>query len=237
MRWALLIALAGLVSAVFTGLRRYYAFREARWSEAVLRDRMFAHLQRLHFSFHDEAQTGQLMSRANTDLQQVQNFIVLIPLTMSNAVTVTAVTVILFRTNWLLALMALGMLPFVNYFAKRFSTQLHPTMVGIQQESAELAAVVEETVSGVRVVKGFGAEDIQAAGSAPRPTTSTRSRSRRPGSAPATGRRSSCCRTSAWSRCSATAVTSCSTASSSSATSSPSTPTSCCSSGRCGCSG
>jgi ATP-binding cassette subfamily B protein len=163
LRWALLIALAGLVSAVFTGLRRYYAFREARWSEAVLRDRMFAHLQRLHFSFHDEAQTGQLMSRANTDLQQVQNFIVLIPLTMSNAVTVTAVTVILFRTNWLLALMALGMLPFVNYFAKRFSTKLHPTMVGIQQESAELAAVVEETVSGVRVVKGFGAEEIQAA--------------------------------------------------------------------------
>ena len=115
MRWALLIALAGLVAAVFTGLRRYFAFREARWSEAVLRDRMFAHLQRLHFSFHDEAQTGQLMSRANTDLQQVQNFIVLIPLTISNAVTVTAVTVILFRINWLLALMALGMLPFVNY--------------------------------------------------------------------------------------------------------------------------
>jgi len=161
-RWALLICLAGVISAVFTGLRRYYAFREARWSEAVLRDRMFAHLQRLHFSFHDEAQTGQLMSRANTDLQQVQNFIVLIPLTISNAVTVIAVTVILVRTNALLALFALGTLPFVNLLARRFSTKLHPTMVGIQQESAELAAVVEETVSGVRVVKGFGAEATQA---------------------------------------------------------------------------
>ncbi len=160
-RWALLICLAGVISAVFTGLRRYYAFREARWSEAVLRDRMFAHLQRLHFSFHDEAQTGQLMSRANTDLQQVQNFIVLIPLTISNAVTVIAVTVILVRTNALLALFALGTLPFVNLLARRFSTKLHPTMVGIQQESAELAGVVEETVSGVRVVKGFGAEATQ----------------------------------------------------------------------------
>ena len=78
------IALAGLVSAVFTGLRRYFAFREARWAEAELRDRMFAHLQRLHFAFHDGQQTGQLMSRANTDLQQIQNFIVLIPLTISN---------------------------------------------------------------------------------------------------------------------------------------------------------
>ena len=103
--------------------------------------------------------------------------------------------------------------------AKRFSTRLHPTMVGIQQESAELAAVVEETVSGVRVVKGFGAEDIQAARLPSRGRRPLRrSRSRRPGSGPATGRRSSCCPTSAWSRCSATAATSCSTASSSSAT-------------------
>ncbi len=162
-RWALIIGAAGVLSATFTGLRRYYAFREARWSEAVLRDRMFAHLQRLHFSFHDEAQTGQLMSRANTDLQQVQNFIVLIPLTISNGVTVLAVTVILVRTNWLLALLALGTLPLVNVFAKRFSTRLHPTMVAVQQESAELAGVVEETVSGVRVVKGFGAEPTQQA--------------------------------------------------------------------------
>ncbi len=160
-RWALLIAVAGLISATFTGLRRYFAFREARWSEAELRDRLFAHLQRLHFSFHDEAQTGQLMSRANTDLQQVQNFIVLIPLTISNGVTVLAVTVILVRTNALLALLALGTLPLVNVLAKRFSSRLHPTMVAVQQESAELAGVVEETVSGVRVVKGFGAEPVQ----------------------------------------------------------------------------
>lgn len=162
-RWAIAIAVAGVVAAVFTGLRRYVAFREARWAEAALRDRLFAHLQRLHFAFHDEAQTGQLMSRANTDLQQVQNFIVLIPLTISNGVTVVATTVILVTTNWLLALLALGTLPLVNVLAKRFSTRLYPTMVGIQQESAELAGVVEETVSGVRVVKGFGAEATQQA--------------------------------------------------------------------------
>jgi len=161
--WASMIGVAGLVAAVFTGLRRYIAFREARWAEAAMRDRLFAHLQRLHFAFHDEAQTGQLMSRANTDLQQVQNFIVLIPLTISNAVTVAATTIILVTTNWLLAVLALGMLPLVNVLAKRFSMRLYPTMLGIQQESAELASVVEETVSGVRVVKGFGAESTQQA--------------------------------------------------------------------------
>ena len=60
---------------------------------ADLRERLFAHFQRLHFAFHDRAQTGQLMSRANTDLQQIQAFVVMIPLTISNGVTVLAVTV------------------------------------------------------------------------------------------------------------------------------------------------
>ncbi len=161
--YALLIGVAGLGAALFTGLRRYLAFREARRAEAELRDRMFAHLQRLHFSFHDRQHTGQLMSRANNDLQQIQNFVVMIPLTISNGVTVLAVLVILLRINVALTALALGGLPLVNVLAKRFSTRLHPTMLGVQQESAELAGVVEETVAGVRVVKGFGAEPIQAA--------------------------------------------------------------------------
>ncbi len=160
-KWAIVIGIAGVISAIFTGLRRYWAFREARWAEAVLRDRLYAHVQRLHFAFHDQTQTGQLMSRGNTDLQQVQNFVVLIPLTISNAVTVIAVTVILLLHNVALAILALGSLPLVNVLAKRFSTRLHPTMVAVQQESAELSGVVEETVSGVRVVKGFGSEAVQ----------------------------------------------------------------------------
>jgi ATP-binding cassette subfamily B protein len=162
-RWALTIAVAAVVVGFFTGIRRYLAFREARWIETDLRERLFAHLQRLHFAFHDRAQTGQLMSRANTDLQQIQAFVVMIPLTISNFVTVLAVTVILLTIDPLLTLLALGSLPFLNLLATRFSRRLHPAVMGIQQESAELAAVVEETVAGVRVVKGFGAERVQAA--------------------------------------------------------------------------
>jgi ATP-binding cassette subfamily B protein len=161
--WSLAIAGAAVVVGTFTGLRRYLAFREARWIEADLRERLFAHFQRLHFAFHDRAQTGQLMSRANTDLQQIQAFVVMIPLTISNGVTVLAVTVILFLTDPVLTALALGSLPFLNVLATRFSRRLHPAVMGIQQESAELAAVVEETVAGVRVVKGFGAEPVQAA--------------------------------------------------------------------------
>jgi ATP-binding cassette subfamily B protein len=160
-RYALLIALAGLVGATFTGLRRYSAFREARYAEAALRDRLFAHLQRLHFAYHDGQQTGQLMSRGNTDLQQIQNAVVLVPLTIANLATVLAVLVVLVSMDPVLTVLALGSLPAVNILAKRFSTKLFPTMLGVQQESAELSAVVEETVAGIRVVKGFAAEPNQ----------------------------------------------------------------------------
>lgn len=160
--WALILGLAAVLSAIFTGLRRYLAFREARLVERNLRDRLFAHVQRLHFAFHDLVQTGQLMSRGNTDLQQLQAFVVMIPLTISNGVTVLAVTAILLSIDPLLTVLALGTLPFLNVLATRFSKRLHPYVMGIQQESAELAAVVEETVAGVRVIKGLGAEEAQA---------------------------------------------------------------------------
>jgi ATP-binding cassette, subfamily B, bacterial len=161
-RWSVTLGIVAVFSATFTGLRRYLAFREARWIEADLRDRLFAHLQRLHFAFHDRSQTGQLMSRANTDLQQVQAFVVMIPLTISNAVTVLAVTVILALIDPVLTVLALGSLPFMNVLATRFSRRLYPSVMGIQRESAELAAVVEESVAGVRVIKGLGAERVQA---------------------------------------------------------------------------
>ena len=159
--WAIAIAIIGLFQGTFTGLRRWWAFKVARRSEQTLRDQLFAHLQRLHFAYHDQASTGNLMSRANTDLNQIQAFLVMIPLTMSNAVTVLLVTAILLTIDPVLTLLALGSLPLLNVFAKRFGVRLHPAVMGIQQESAELAAVVEESVSGVRVVKGFGAEGVQ----------------------------------------------------------------------------
>ena len=158
LRWTVAIAIVGVVAGVLTGLRRYLAFREARLVEKRLRDRLFAHVQRLHFSFHDQAQAGDLMSRGNTDLQHLQNFVVLIPLTIANLMTVIGVTVILVAIDPFLAVLALGALPLINVVAKRFGSRLFPSVMGIQRESAELAAVVEEAVAGVRVVKGFGAE-------------------------------------------------------------------------------
>lgn len=160
-QWSVLIACVGVIVGLLSGLRRYVAFRESRWAETLLRERLFAHVLGLHIGYHDRAQTGQLMSRASSDMQQVQAFIVMIPITLSNVIQIVAVTAILFITDPILATVALLPLPFVNLAARRFSHRIHPAVLAVQVEQAQLASVVEESVSGVRVVKGFGAEQVQ----------------------------------------------------------------------------
>ncbi|MFV1989637.1 MAG: ABC transporter ATP-binding protein [Acidimicrobiales bacterium] len=161
LKWSTLVLVAGTFAAVGTGVRRYTAFYTARQVERRLRDRIFAHLQRLHFAFHDRVQTGDLMSRANTDLQQIQNLVVMLPVTMGNALVVLVSAVIMLSTNFTLGLVALVGLPFVTILGQTFSRKLHPIVMSVQRESADVASVVEETVAGIRVVKGFGAEERQ----------------------------------------------------------------------------
>ncbi len=160
--WVVLIVLAGLLAGLFTALRRYYAFREARWTETRLREQMFAHIMSLHIGYHDRSQTGQLMSRSSSDLNQIQSFVTMIPITISSLAMFLGVAVILFVNDPVLAVVALAPLPMINVFGKRFSQRIHPAVLEVQAEQAELATVVEETVGGVRVIKGFGAEDVQA---------------------------------------------------------------------------
>jgi len=156
-----LMIVVGAFQAVVSGLRRYGAFRLAFRVETDLRQQLFAHLQRLHFAFHDEAQTGQLMARANTDIQMVREFLMLAPLTAASLMILVAITFVMLAQSVALAVLALGALPLLNVAAARFSRKMGPISFQLQQELAELSGVVEETVSGIRVVKGFGAEELQ----------------------------------------------------------------------------
>lgn len=162
LQWSLIIVGVGAVVGVSTGLRRYRAFAVAYEAETDLRHRLFAHLQRLHFAFHDQAQTGALMARAASDLQQINQLFVLIPISIANALTVVGVSVLLVMINARLAFLALVLLPLLNVVAKRFSARLHPAAMGLQAELSSLSGAVEETLSGMRVVKGFGAEGVFA---------------------------------------------------------------------------
>src|SRR5580658_947897 len=159
--YAVAIVVLGALSSTCSGFRRYLAFKVSYAVETDLRQAMFGRLQELDFAYHDEAQTGQLMARSATDLQQINAFATMIPITIANFVTVALVSVVLLLIDWQLALVALFCLPFVNTAAKRFSTQLHPVAMSLQQELSTVSTIVEETVTGIRAVKGFGAEQGQ----------------------------------------------------------------------------
>lgn len=161
LKWSLFILGVGLVQGTCVGLRRYLAFAVSYRIETDLRQKLFGHLQRLHFAFHDRTQTGQLMSRSALDLTQIQNFVVLIPLTIALSLILCAVVSILFYVNPVLAALALCTLPGLPLAARRFSSKTFPVSMALQRELASLASVAEETISGIRVVKGFGGEAAQ----------------------------------------------------------------------------
>jgi ATP-binding cassette, subfamily B, bacterial len=159
--WSLAIVGLTLVVGLFTFWRRYSAFKISLRAEAELRRRLFDHLQRLHFGYHDRAEIGELMARVSTDAKQVQMLLVFIPVAGANVVMVVGVAVVLFVLDVKLAAAALAALPLLALAATRFSRKLGPVAMELQENLADVSHVVEESVSGIRVLKAFGAENVQ----------------------------------------------------------------------------
>jgi ATP-binding cassette subfamily B protein len=161
--WTIAIAAAAVIAAVSSSTRRYAAFALSLRAEANLRSRMFQHLQGLHFGYHDVVQVGDLMARANLDLKQIQLLLVFIPVSGANLVMVGGITLVLFLIDPILAIIAIASLPVLAVAARQFSIALHPVATQLQAELADTSHIVEESVSGIRAVKGYGAEEYQTA--------------------------------------------------------------------------
>ncbi|MEA2642434.1 MAG: ATP-binding cassette, subfamily multidrug efflux pump [Chloroflexota bacterium] len=127
-----------------------------------LRRLMYEHLQKLSFSWHDQAQTGQLMARATSDVEQLRNFsgrgfIMLVQIVLM----CSAIGVVLFLTNWKLAIASMVMLPFVARTVTLYNRAIRPLYWQVQQELAVLATVVQENIAGARVVRAFAREPYE----------------------------------------------------------------------------
>jgi ATP-binding cassette subfamily B protein len=158
--WSLVIIIVGLFQGGCSAIRRYRAFSMSYKAETELRKRLFAHLQRLHMAFHDTSQTGQLMSRAASDLQQISNFYVNLPITISSILIMLISISIMFSINFWMALIALSVLPLLGISTYFFSKKTSTVTLELQQELGKMATRVEESVAGVRAVKGFGLNQI-----------------------------------------------------------------------------
>ena len=159
---ALAIIGAGVLRLGLTMVRRLVAGRVSLAVEFDLRQRFYAHLQRLELGFFDSQQTGQLMSRATVDLQSIRFFLGygLIFITQ-NLLTIVLASAVMFILEPWLALVALAPAPFVVYTASRYNRVSRPAVQEVQQRIAELTAEAEENVSGIRIVKAFAREEHQ----------------------------------------------------------------------------
>src|SRR3954452_3752293 len=156
------IVVAALLRLVLSVARRLVAGRVSLGVEVDMRNRLYGHLLSLDMGFFDNQQTGQLMSRATVDLQSVRFFLVygLVFITQSGlTILLAAVAMIALKPE--LGLLALLPTPFVVAIAFRYGRISRPALQEVQQRIAELTAVAEESIAGVRVVKAFAREERQ----------------------------------------------------------------------------
>jgi ATP-binding cassette subfamily B protein len=160
---ALYLLLLGFAEALLFGLRRWLVARPLSRVEASMRAALYRHLQRLPVSFHDRWASGQLLSRGTTDLMLLRMFLAF-PLTflLVNGVTILVGVIIMLVQDWTLGLVILGpavpLLVTCVVFEKRYATAARRA----QDQVGDLTTVVEESVLGIRIIKGFGRHRSQA---------------------------------------------------------------------------
>jgi ATP-binding cassette subfamily B protein len=158
-----LLVLLALVRWGAGGLRRNLSGRVGTDVEYDLRNRLARHLLALEPAYHDQAQTGQLLSRATSDIRSLRYFVSwgLVFLVL-NLLTFVIAAVQMWTLSARLSLVVLALGPALVYGAVRYNSRLHRVYWQVQQEMGDLATVVEESAAGVRVVKAFGREGEQA---------------------------------------------------------------------------
>jgi ATP-binding cassette, subfamily B, multidrug efflux pump len=134
----------------------------SRKIEFDLRNDFFAHLQKMSLSFFQTRNTGDIMSRATNDLNAVRA--VLGPgimYSMTTLITVVLATVILFRINWRLTVLAYVPLILASLTVKKVGQQVHDRFDRIQEQFSEISTKAQENLSGIRVVKAFAREESE----------------------------------------------------------------------------
>jgi ATP-binding cassette subfamily B protein len=154
----LVFALA--VAAGISGyISRLYLMRTAYGMEFDLRNIIYNHLTRMSFSFYDRVQSGQLISRANSDIRSVQMYLTFAPaILVQCAIALVAFGYML----WIsvpLALIAMATTPLVYFVSAQMRKSMFPVSWLIQARLADVATIVDENINGVRVVKSFVAEE------------------------------------------------------------------------------
>jgi len=155
------ILVVGLLAGVTGIISRQYVYSTAYDVEADLRSLIYEHLTWLSFGFYDRVQSGQLISRANSDIRSVQMYSTFAPLIIVQSSIGVIAFGFMLSINWKLALIAMTIMPAMYFIGIRMRRVLFPISWITQSRLADVATIVDENINGVRVVKSFAQEEAE----------------------------------------------------------------------------
>ena len=159
--WAIILVFVGFGRFISGALYRISLFRVAWGVETDLRALLYSHLTKLSFSYFDRTQSGQVISRANSDIRSIQVLLAFGPLIAMSIISFVLAFGFMMTLHVRLTLVALCTLPGVYFFGQRLRHSVFPLTWVSQARLAELATIVDENINGTRVVKSFAAEEHQ----------------------------------------------------------------------------
>jgi len=155
------ILIVGLLAGVTGLISRQYVFYTAYNVEADLRSLIYQHLTWLSFSFYDRVQSGQLISRANSDIRSVQMYATFAPLILVQCCIGVVAFGFMLSINVVLAIIAMTVMPILYFVGIKMRRVMFPISWITQARLADVATIVDESVNGVRVVKSSAQEEAE----------------------------------------------------------------------------
>ena len=153
------MVLAGYSRAISIGTRRYFGMHVSYNVEAGIRNKIFTHMQKLAFNYHDKVPTGELMARASSDASQVRLAFAIAPLATANIFLLLILSITLLTLSLPLGAIVILSIPAVLWLASNFSSKALDVSLKVKEAEARMTTEVEEQLGGIRVVKAFGNEE------------------------------------------------------------------------------
>ena len=156
-----IILIISLVRSIGGAIGSYQLGRVSNQLEADLRSVVYNHLFTLSFSFFDKTQTGQLISRANSDIKTIQMFLMIAPMLLTSLLSFAFAAIYMLSVHLTLALASMIAIPLVFFLSVKLRKLTFPLSWLTQARQADVAVIVDENINGQRIVKSFAQELMQ----------------------------------------------------------------------------
>lgn len=158
---AAVIAIA-LLDAVCSYIEKYFTTSISQWVMHDLRRTLYSHIQRLSLAYHDQKQTGDLISRVTSDIATIQDLIASSMLTaLVNAITLVGMVGVMFYLDWRFTLIALSIAPVLFAVVYSYTRRIKKAARAVRKKEGEIVSTIQEVLSSIRVVKAFAREDYE----------------------------------------------------------------------------